>query len=335
MNTCAATTRVGELILVRLLATAKTPPSLSRLRDDLGRFFKQPPGDEQWRGEIDDLVGAGLLTARPYRLTDAGRQKALEFLGLDTLPPRTDWKALRTRYLVPKALGLSATAGEAHKRIANEEGLAAYLLKAHYDLPVEAGATLARVLEALVCKELGFSAETTFDGVRAAVLGRLLGSTDRLRRDQIRQQLPRHVLGARKAGVEGLREAVLQRWVEGANGRAAAPAENGTAIPDAEFNAPVFADTVRAAARNCPTGRFGDNKVFINHVWRQLGQDPCFPALDLAAFKDRLVKAHHAGLLALSRADLVQVMDPADVQESEARYLNAVFHFILLENSHP
>jgi hypothetical protein len=45
-------------------------------------------------------------------------------------------------------------------------------------------------------------------------------------------------------------------------------------------------------------------------------------------FKARLTEANHAGLLSLSRADLVEVMDPADVDASEACYLHAVFHFI-------
>ncbi len=35
-----------------------------------------------------------------------------------------------------------------------------------------------------------------------------------------------------------------------------------------------FAERVKAAARACPTGRYGDNKVFIAHVWRMLQSDP-------------------------------------------------------------
>jgi hypothetical protein len=50
---------------------------------------------------------------------------------------------------------------------------------------------------------------------------------------------------------------------------------------------------------------------------------------------ERLVEANHAGLLHLSRADLVQAMDPADVRESEASYLGAPFHFIRIEEDRP
>jgi hypothetical protein len=43
------------------------------------------------------------------------------------------------------------------------------------------------------------------------------------------------------------------------------------------------------------------------------------------------VEANAHRLLTLSRADLVQLMDPGDVAESETPYLNAVFHLILVD----
>src|SRR5262249_50285079 len=70
-----------------------------------------------------------------------------------------------------------------------------------------------------------------------------------------------------------------------------------------------FARRVRAAAGASPSGRFGDNKVFISHVHAALAD----PALDLPAFKARLLDAHRQGLVTLTRADLVEAMDPADV----------------------
>ena len=36
-----------------------------------------------------------------------------------------------------------------------------------------------------------------------------------------------------------------------------------------------------------------------------------------------------------SRADLVEVMDPTDVRESQTHYLNGEFHFVLLEKEQP
>ncbi|WP_438014921.1 hypothetical protein WMF18_29045 [Sorangium sp. So ce315] len=90
---------------------------------------------------------------------------------------------------------------------------------------------------------------------------------------------------------------------------------------------PAFAARVLEAARASKSGRFGDNKVFISHVLRRLAEDGV--AIDDAdAFKARLVSAHRRGLLALNRADLVEAMDPADVDASETRYLSTTFHFV-------
>jgi hypothetical protein len=55
----------------------------------------------------------------------------------------------------------------------------------------------------------------------------------------------------------------------------------------------------------------------------------------LADFKNRLVEANQQGLLHLSKADLPEAMDPNDVRESETPYLNAVFHFVLIDREQP
>ena len=89
------------------------------------------------------------------------------------------------------------------------------------------------------------------------------------------------------------------------------------------------------------SGRYG--YTYFSHpvsssiaaVWRASQQEPSFPRLSLAEFKQRLVDANSHNLLHLSRADLVQAMDPQLVAESEALYLNASFHFVLIEGDQP
>ena len=95
-----------------------------------------------------------------------------------------------------------------------------------------------------------------------------------------------------------------------------------------KLDLPSFAEQVKSAARTCPTGRFGDNKVFIVHVWRALQVVPPFKSMELATFKEQLAAANNARLLDLSRADLVQAMNPDDIRQSELQYFNATFHFI-------
>lgn len=89
-----------------------------------------------------------------------------------------------------------------------------------------------------------------------------------------------------------------------------------------------FAMQVNASAKHCKTGRFGE-KVFINHVYKH--HQAAFGATDrmgLPEFKKALTQANHEGLVRLARADLVAAMPPADVRESEIKYLNATFHFV-------
>jgi hypothetical protein len=333
MTTSVATGLIGDLILARLLASAKKPPALAKVRTDLERYFAQPLAAESWQECVDQLISAGLITPRPGRLTDAGRAQALEFLGTKTLPQRLDWKTIRNRYLVPKALGLPA--GAEASKVVKAEGLGTHLVRTNYELAVGPNATLTGVMNALVFKELGFPEETTFAGLKRAVLSRLLGASDKLKLDAIKKQLPKQVVGAHRGGVDALREAILRRWLGDASEEARTARTNGRTADAAPFDLPAFAATVLAVARGCPTGRFGDNKVFISHVWRQFRQEPGMPPLDLDAFKLRLAEANHVGLLQLSRADLVQVMDPIDVREAATPYLDAVFHFVLTQEDRP
>jgi hypothetical protein len=334
---------VADLLLARLLAPAKQTPAPSRVRADVARFFREPPSDDRWQEAVDGLVRAGLMTTRPLRLTDAGRARALDFVGVSQLPSRYNWGTIQAKLLLPKALGLAPTAQEVRRRVGRADGLAALLLKRKFDLAGGPSPALGEVVEALACLQLGFPGLTTLRDVRDLVLSRLLGPGERMKAKELRKQLPRKLLGATRGGLAGLRELVLREWADATvtPRGPAAPQVLGMAGPadgepeSAEFDLGSFAHTVRAAARDCPAGRFGDNKVFISHLWRHLGAEPGFPAMDLPAFKRRLAEANNAGLLTLSRADLVQVMDPVDVRESEARYLNAEFHFVLVEKEQP
>jgi hypothetical protein len=333
------TTRTADLLLVRLLAPAKKPPAPARLREDLRRLLRQPLDANRWQALVDELVASGLISTKPMRLTEAGRSRALQFLALSELPRGVNWRTLRDRHLVPLALGIPAGDGAMRKRLQTKDGLGALLVKRRYHLPAGTGHTLHAALEALACQQLGFPEETKLQAVCQAVLGRLLDSPTQLDREELTRQLVQKIAGSRRADLGSLREAVLRDLVEPPAEHAPEPPRAGEATPAAvepeTFDLAAFAGTVQAAARACPTGRFGDNKVFVHHVWKQLQEEPGFPVQSLGEFKRRLTEANHAGLLRLSRADLVQAMDPADVQQAETHYLDAVFHFILIEREHP
>jgi len=66
--------------------------------------------------------------------------------------------------------------------------------------------------------------------------------------------------------------------------------------------------------------RFGE-KIFLYYIELMMG-------IPTGEFKDKLIAANRAGLIELSRADLVQVMHPDDVRQSETTTGIAQFHFV-------
>ena len=311
----APTGPLADLILARLLP-AKSSVGLGVLAKAVGEAYQRPPTGPHVADAVAGLKAAGLVgPGRGNRLTPAGRERALAYLGVADLPPAATWAAVKANFLLPKALGLPAAAvGTAGK-------LTAALLRQRFDLPAGTGDTPAAAMEALACKLLGFPDHVTLKAVAAAVVSR--GRLDPpLSAETFATAGPGVLLRVRKAGVEGLRAVALAGLTDAAAEPPAAPEP---------FDLSAFAATVRAVARHCPTGRFGDTKVFIGHVWRRTQDEPQFPRLDLPGFKARLVEANRARLLTLSRADLVQFMDPADVRESATAYLGSEFHFVLTD----
>ncbi|MDB5306937.1 MAG: hypothetical protein JWO38_1139 [Gemmataceae bacterium] len=320
---------LANLILVRLLAAGKTPPALNFVRKQVGDLFPHPPAEERFGDAVRGLRAAGLLPPRGQRLTPAGRARALAYLGVTDLPPRCTWPVLQSRFLVPKALGLAPGSDEAGQ-LADGKTFVPRLLKRELRLPVGTRNTPRSVLEAIVCRELGFPDLVSVDALVEAVTSKVLGLADPLPRKKAEEILPRKLLGAKTGGTEGARRAVLGR-LTAPDGPALPAAARETAAPEAEaFDLEAFAHTVAAAARTCPTGRFGEDKVFISHVWRQLHDHPQIGPLGAAGFKAKLLDTNRARLLTLSRADLVQMMDTADVRESEIGHGTGAFHFVLL-----
>jgi len=314
MSAAPAPASVADLVLVRCLTTAKQGPDAKRLSADLAPLFDQQPGNGAWEDQLAAAIrggtDAGLLVSRgkTFALTDAGRRHALAFLGVTALPARVQWKLHLVRHLAARALGVSLAAPAVAKRIGDTKGLGVggLILKHRYGLPLGEAPTLAQAVSALVCSRLDLP-------VNATLLRSVPGPL---------KLLPGRAVGARNSSFEELVAATVRQWL------AAAPAAAPPRPAAEPFDLAAFAARVTAAAREAPTGHFGDNKTFIVHVWRQLQAHGTGPPLGEDEFRQRLTEANHAGLLQLSRADLVEVMDPDDVRASETRYLNATYHFV-------
>jgi hypothetical protein len=257
-------------------------------------------------------------------LTLAGQERALRFLGIQSPPPRCDWKTIQSKFLTPLALGLDPATAEA-KRVSKEDGLAAWLLKRRFHLSEDTN-TISQALLAVLCQQLGLADVKNSNELRNALLRKRIGAEGKVSGTDLNKLAVRLLLDTPRSGTDGLRDRLFRQWTD----RELTVSESSNE-PPAEFDLPAFAHTVRAASRRCSTGRFGDNKLFISHVWRQLRDEPSFRGMDRETFKQRLVEANRANLLTLSRADLVSVMNPEDVRASETHYLNAIFHFILLD----
>lgn len=92
-------------------------------------------------------------------------------------------------------------------------------------------------------------------------------------------------------------------------------------------NTSVFATLVLDTARRAPHhGWWSDDKIFISELSRELRSAGY--AFDIQDLKSKLVAAHRAGQISMSRADLVAAMPQKDVDESETAYQNATFHFV-------
>ena len=277
MTTALATppatgTAVADLVLVRMTLPSKKPVAPSVVRKDVGKLLGFEFSAARFDELRSELASAGFLTAgkrNTFALSDAGRERALRFLGVDELPSRTNWSTVITKYLFPKAAGLSV---DAAAKLDSGDKLAAFVLKRKYGLAAGAGSTVSQVLEAIACKQLGFAEETMLSRLFCAVLSRLMGS-DRLSKETLIKQFPLFETGLTAASADAAREKVVREWLGGApplpepRSPEPRPAEPQPTEP---FDLPVFAGTVRALAATCaPEDRFHDNKVFIAAAaWR-------------------------------------------------------------------
>ena len=151
MSTTLATqpgTAVADLVLVRMTVPSKTPAAPSVVRKDVGKLLDSELSAAEFDDLRSELASAGFLTKgkrNTFALTEAGRERALRFLGVAELPSRTNWSTVIAKHLFPKAAGLSANAAA---KLDSGDKLAAFVLKRKYGLSAGAGTTVNQVLEA-------------------------------------------------------------------------------------------------------------------------------------------------------------------------------------------
>jgi len=334
--------RVGELALAWLLTRADGKGA----RSDLARALK-PLTDHRWssgewsarlEGVLERLVEQGLIQQNARKglaLTREGRTRALAALGVERLPKGATWKQLKRMHLVALALGLPPSSANLN-RLGHADGMRAVLVQKQLGLPAPGSQSLAQVRDEVCWRQLGVETDKPFTlaAVQSVLLSRALQATRDVTPAQALHQLAARSVGARRTDTESLRLAALRAWALPAGETTPAqenpPASRSTAsspeAPLREEGLHTFAERVLQVARGSTAGRFGDDRVFISHVWRAMQA----PGLDEQSFKRRLIEANQKRLLSLSRADMVELMDPAELSASETRHLGATFHFIAL-----
>ncbi|HWB09728.1 MAG TPA: hypothetical protein VG826_10900 [Pirellulales bacterium] len=313
------------MILVRLLEPA-TP---TKARQDVGKIAAAGIAQGEWNSMFEAhwkrLIDRGLIGRSPGKRsgqsltpTDAGRRHALNFLQVSKLPDKVKWATLQADYLLPLAMNCQPGSAKAQQLKSAPQFKLAVISQARRLSPRN-GATAKTVLATLAWKLIGVESEADFTAenvIQQIGLGQR--PARKVTATQLAAALAARALGANKTTLTELRSAALRQWL-----LASVPAP-GASTDDLG----TFASQVIDAARRCQAAaRFGDNKVFISHVWRQMN-GPLGAAPELGTFKQRLLEANRDGLLQLSRADLVEAMNPVDVQESSTVYDNATFHFV-------
>ncbi len=294
---------LDDLLLLRLRAVP-TPPggeTRSRVAADLRSVCADPTwGKLDWQTAFGDalerLTTAGMLTTSGrngarLHLADAGCQRVRAVFQLPADHTPTGWIQCRDRYALPLALDGQPAATAEELRATLLRRLYLPELTAHFN-----SRSLAAAVDLLLAKRLPVTTPNP-GAFRAAAL-----------RAWIRQEPP-----------------AAQQPLPASSPPTPAPARR---LPD---DLPAFACLALAAARASQTGKFGEHKVLVFHAWRELLAAGNAAPDEAAAFRERLARAHTAGLLRLSRADLAGAHDTDDLSASEVRHLGEKFHFIRLD----
>lgn len=240
----------------------------------------------------DDLIQPGNL----LKLTEEGRRRALEALGVPRLPSMKQPFVWAKKVLLLRSIGTEPKPA-AVNMAGQADFIAACVLARRHHLEQKPVASVSAVLAVLARRALGLEETPSFqfDEVFPAVFLRSTSTADH----------------------------------ENGSGDSAVPPSSATALKLADCDLSDFANIVNDAARSSRTGRW-HGAVFISHVWNALrarGE----VGITFEHFQQRLVEAFRADLIELSRADLVDAMPAADVSASETVYSGARFHFIRLE----
>ncbi len=320
--------RVCTLVLARLLPESKRRPSRLEVVRSVAALLPGVTAAAAAEAGWKLACERGWL-GEDGRLSTSGRRELAERLGVQQLPTAKNWLAVQRSVLGRLALGMPVSNAKSN--------FAADLLCAANSLPPT---SLTAAVDRLAWRALGEETDERFTALRAQrYLFRALVPMDRnLTSEQFRQLIAARSLRSDTTSKDELRGAAVRRWVTGMrlDSTSLRVEARGLVVPENDnTNAGAtslerFAAAVVATARKPGVKRFHDDRAFIGSIWEHMrGHDPAFD-MPLEAFKAKLVEAHQQKLIRMSRADLVQSIDPSELARSEARHMSGTFHFVAL-----
>lgn len=329
-------TRLAGLALSWLTTRPKRRSTPKALEAALWPFVEHRLGRAEWKAHHEALVAALLEEGEVQgygrgglELTTQGRTRALRFLGVES-PRGLTWKKVKATHLQALSLGLNPSSKPTLAWLADGNGVRAALLKRQHSIEGKDTPTLAQVRDRLLWRQLGVETDRPFQlaAVQAHLLSQMLEVEVKNPRKAV-EQLAARAVGIVRVEAEAVRLAALRGWLLPTSEPLPTPPKSSApvAAPQAPAAPESVAERVLAVARSLPQERrFGPDKVFIAHVWRTLA--PEWSSRE--AFNAALLEANRTRQLSLSRADLVSVMDPNDVAESEVSTSSARFHFVVV-----
>lgn len=357
------TGRLRDIVLVRI-ACALRGVTRGAIATDLAPFAGHALSKAGWLAltgrEIDALQAASLVrpVAKRLEASDAGLARAASYLGVRSGRMPRIWNDVCHVRLVAKALGLEGETIKTLSELTTPEGLRSAILVHGYQLRIKGVATPARLRSALAAHALarafGDKLTTTLarkSGLTAKASRLLAAQLSSTPRDfgtdaRLIAALAAEHVGAASADLDTLRVAVLRRFLQAPAKAAptarhaeprpappphAAPPEAPTPLAaQGRLDLSGFASEVRRHAASYAQGWAGNRRAYISHVWRDICQKRPDWHLSEIEFKCMLAKAHGAGELALTNADLKEG-DRKLLRESEVVFNNAVFHFIRVD----
>ncbi len=331
-----------ELMLVRFLSLPKkSKPGPAKIYQDMYSIFEEAcPAPNAFNSLVEtaltELDTESLIERKPFKLTETGCKRALHYLGVSEVPHNITWSRLRDVYLTAKVFGLDVNSTDVGKQLKNLDRVKGHAVKHNYGLNFLPNMpTLKQATDALLWQQSGIETSVTFNEKNA--LQHFL-EMDLAERSSLNAKLLRGVIAKKATKAHGnrgdeMRRRIIQQLPEKRTDKDNVTTDNDKNLNttdkiDQNIDLEAFAREVQRIAKTSISGKFGEHKVFINHVWQNMQQTSLGGTLNLPKFKDLLTNANKQGLLTLSRADMVAAMDATDVAESEIQYLNATFHFI-------